>query len=173
MDLAPTILEMAGLAHPAPRYQSRDIVPMRGTSMLPFLHGSTPRIHPADFIQGWETAGRGALRPGDWKIVFIPRPKGSERWQLYNIATDPGEVHDLSEMPEQAERMKRMSKLWEQYVFECGVIPLAPELGKFLEAMEAQGTEDVWIEYPFNLEGAREDPEKFRRKVPRFTVSQM
>ena len=33
MDLVPTILEMAGVRHPAPSYQGREVVPMRGTSM--------------------------------------------------------------------------------------------------------------------------------------------
>ena len=31
------------------------------------------------------------------KIVFIPKPKGPEKWQLYNLAKDPGEVHDLAD----------------------------------------------------------------------------
>lgn len=35
MDITPTILEVAGIAHPAPKYQDRDIVPMRGKSILP------------------------------------------------------------------------------------------------------------------------------------------
>lgn len=96
MDLAPTILEMAGVSHPAPHYKGREVVSMRGKSMLPFITGSEPKIHEADFVNGWETCGRAAVRKGDWKILFIPKPKGPERWQLYNLAKDPGEVHDLS-----------------------------------------------------------------------------
>lgn len=33
MDIAPTILEMAGLSHPAPEWLGREVVPMRGASM--------------------------------------------------------------------------------------------------------------------------------------------
>jgi bisphosphoglycerate-independent phosphoglycerate mutase (AlkP superfamily) len=33
MDIAPTILEMAGLSHPAPQWLGREVVPMRGASM--------------------------------------------------------------------------------------------------------------------------------------------
>lgn len=128
MDLAPTILEMAGLAHPAPTYAGRKIVPMRGRSMLPYLSGRTPSIHPTDHITGWEACGRAAVRCGNWKIVFIPRPKGPEEWQLYNLATDPGEVKDLAR--EEPERLERMVKMWDQYVLETGVIPLAPALGQ-------------------------------------------
>lgn len=36
MDIAPTILEMAGLSHPAPQWQGREVVQMRGESMFPW-----------------------------------------------------------------------------------------------------------------------------------------
>jgi len=168
MDLAPTILAMAGISHPAPTYQSREVVPMRGVSMLPFFEGTSQRIHAEDFVQGWETCGRAALRNGDWKIVFIPKPKGPERWQLYNLAYDPGEVNDLSERIEQQERLKEMLKLWDQYVLETGVVPLAPELGRFLEATEAQMTENVWMEYEYWKDGARDNPKAFTKQPQRF-----
>ena len=136
MDLAPTILEMAGVSHPAPTYQGREVVTMRGRSMLPYLNGSSPSIHPADFINGWETCGRAAVRCGDWKIVFIPKPKGPEKWQMYNLKKDPGEVFDLAE--QDPERLEKMIKMWDQYVLETGVIPLAPALGQWIAAMEEQ-----------------------------------
>ena len=60
-----------------------------------------------------------------------------------------------------------MLKMWEQYVLETGVVPLAPELGRFLEATEAQMAENVWIEYPYYLDGARDEPEKFFREPPK------
>ena len=37
MDIAPTVLELAGIQHPAPTYQGRTVAPMRGASMLSFL----------------------------------------------------------------------------------------------------------------------------------------
>jgi arylsulfatase A-like enzyme len=167
MDLAPTILEMAGVHHPAPKYQGREVVPMRGKSFYPWATGQADRIHEKDFIQGWETCGRAALRYGDWKIVYIPKPKGPERWQLYNLVQDPGEVDDLAEV--EPDRLKQLLKLWDQYVLETGVIPLNPDLGKFLEATEAQMPENAWMEYDYWKPGARDEPDKFTRKPPRFT----
>ncbi|KAL4901582.1 hypothetical protein BDW74DRAFT_159749 [Aspergillus multicolor] len=168
MDFAPSILAMAGVAHPAPVYQGREIVPMRGVSFAEWAVGKEARIHEEEFIQGWETCGRAALRFGDWKIVYIPKPKGPERWQLYNIIDDPGEIHDLSE--QHPERLKKLLGLWDQYVLETGVIPLNPDLGKFLEATEAQMTENMWMEYDYWKEGAREEAtrERFMRRPPRF-----
>ncbi|KAJ9222974.1 hypothetical protein DTO169C6_4647 [Paecilomyces variotii] len=166
MDLAPSILDMAGVKHPAPTYEGREVVPMRGKSFYPWAAGKADRIHEKDFIQGWETCGRAALRYGDWKIVYIPKPKGPERWQLYNLASDPGEVDDLAEA--EPERLKELLKLWDLYVIETGVIPLCPDLGKFLEATEAQMPENAWMEYDYWKKGARDEPEKFMRKPPRF-----
>jgi arylsulfatase len=127
MDLAPTILEMAGVKHPAPTYQGREVVSMRGHSMLPYIRGNSKSVHEEEFVSGWETCGRAAVRKGDWKIVFIPKPKGPEKWQLYNLAKDPGEIHNLSEA--EPKRLAELIKCWDQYVLETGVIPLAPELG--------------------------------------------
>jgi arylsulfatase A-like enzyme len=173
MDLAPTILEMAGVSHSAPHYQGREVVPMRGKSMLPFMRGSSPGIHQDSFVSGWETCGRAAVRKGSWKIVFIPKPKGPERWQLYNLDTDPGEVHYLAE--QEAERLKELLKLWDQYVLETGVVPLAPDLGEFLKATEEQMAQNVGMEYEYWKEGARDGHEEFRREPPRFqrTVKQI
>lgn len=166
MDLVPTILDMAGVKHPAPTYQGREVVGMRGRSMIPYLSEQAPSIHEKDFIQGWETCGRAAVRKGDWKIVFIPRPKGTEKWQLYNLAADPGEIHDLAE--QEPERLEELLKLWDQYVLETGVIPLSPDLGNWMAAMEEQMPENAWIEYEYWKDGAREDPSKFTKKIPRF-----
>ena len=166
MDLAPTILDMAGVKHPAPTYQGREVVDMRGKSMVPYLQKKAETIHEKDFINGWETCGRAACRKGDWKIVFIPKPKGPERWQLYNLARDPGEVHDLAE--QEPERLKELIKLWDQYVLETGVIPLSPDLGHWIAAMEEQMPENAWIEYEYWKDGARDDPAKFTKTIPRF-----
>ncbi|KAH7131503.1 alkaline-phosphatase-like protein [Dactylonectria estremocensis] len=166
MDLAPTILDMAGVNHPAPTYRGREVVEMRGKSMVPYLQGTQPRIHDEDFINGWETCGRAACRKGDWKTVFIPKPKGPERWQLYNLAKDPGEIDDLAE--QEPARLKELIKLWDQYVLETGVVALSPELGHWMAAMEEQMPENAWIEYEYWEDGARDDPAKFTKTIPRF-----
>src|SRR5690625_7981543 len=53
MDLAPTLLEMAGVEHPATEGEpsspkpARQLEPMRGASMLPYLQRHSEHIHPA------------------------------------------------------------------------------------------------------------------------------
>lgn len=67
MDLVPTILEMAGVRHPAPSWNGREVVALRGSSMLAFLRGDEDKIHEDEFIHGWELCGTAALRKGRWK----------------------------------------------------------------------------------------------------------
>ena len=76
------------------------------------------------------------------------------------------EVDDLAD--KEPERLKQLLKLWDLYVIETGVIPLNPDLGAFIEATEAQMPENAWMEYDYWKKGARDDPEKFMRKPPRF-----
>ena len=136
MDICPTILEMAGIKHPAPTYQGRDVVPMRGVSMLPWLSGKEERVHDREFIHGWELCGRGAIRKAEWKAVFIPKPKGTEKWQLYDLSKDPGETQDLAQ--DHPIKLEELLGHWGKYVTDCGVVPLQPELGTFVVATEEQ-----------------------------------
>ncbi|VDB85257.1 unnamed protein product [Peniophora sp. CBMAI 1063] len=164
MDLMPSLLDMAGAPHPTPSYRGRAVVPMRGSSFVPFATGTSPRIHEQDHVTGWEMAGRAALRKGPFKIVFLPKPKGTEKWQLYDLSSDPGETTDLANEEEYAGKMEELLGHWEEYVLETGVVPLAPELGEWLRGTEEQMREDVWMEYRYWEEGAREEPERFWRR---------
>ena len=166
MDIAPTILEMAGISHPAPRFQGRDIVPMRGKTMLPWLCGRAERVHAEEHIHGWELCGRGAIRKGNWKADFIPKPKGTDKWQLYDLSRDPGEIVDLADS--EPEKMRELMGHWENYTTECGVIPLQPELGTYVVAMDEQMVENAWMEYEYWKPGAREERERFMREPKKF-----
>ena len=68
-DVAPTVLELAGIAPPGDRYDGRPVAPLEGRSMLPLLRGEAEAVHGDDHVMGWEIFGQRALRAGDWKIV--------------------------------------------------------------------------------------------------------
>jgi arylsulfatase len=119
MDLAPTLLELAGVEHPS-TYKGREVVPMQGKSWVEMLEGTTqsPR-GPGDWL-GWELFGNRAIRQGDWKISWHYEPFGSWDWQLFNLAEDPGEQYDLSaKLPE---KRQELIALWDEYVNMNGVI---------------------------------------------------
>lgn len=119
MDVLPTILDLAGVTHPGPTFRGRDVVPVKGASWLPHLSGFSPRLHEKDYVVGWELFFHQAIRRGDYKAVFIPKPKGPERWQLYKVSTDKGEIHDLAE--QEPAILDELIKHWLAYVSEFGV----------------------------------------------------
>ncbi len=66
-----------------------------GISVLPTLLGET-QTNCHDLF-AWDLRGRNlaqAARMGDWKIV---RSKTDEKWQLYDLKTDPGETRNVAD----------------------------------------------------------------------------
>ncbi|BAN48150.1 arylsulfatase [Metapseudomonas resinovorans] len=115
-DFAPTLLELAGVAPPGRRYQGRVVEPMSGLSILPLLQGAT---NPERSLGG-ELFGKYFIRQGDWKLVHMPRPWGNDDWQLYNLATDLAERHDLSRS--EPDKRAELQELWRRYAADNGVI---------------------------------------------------
>ncbi len=88
-DFLPTMAELVGVAAP----QGID-----GLSFLPALLGQ-PGQKKHDFLY-WEyhsQGGRVAVRMGDWKGIRNGMKKNpSAPLELYNLATDPAETHDVA-----------------------------------------------------------------------------
>jgi arylsulfatase len=120
MDVLPTFLELAGAEPPGTTYRGKPVAPIRGRSLLPEFTG-TGEVDDENYTLGWELYGQRAIRQGDWKIVWdASAPDGERRWELFNMADDPGEQVDLS--IEQPEQLARMEGLWDEYAKESGVI---------------------------------------------------
>jgi arylsulfatase len=177
MDIVPTILDYAGLTHPGTEYKGRQIAPVRGASWKSFLDAMAAEkldtspdspgvmaIHGEEKEFGWEIAGSGALRRGRYKITYVPLPRGPQRWELFDVIEDPGEVKDMSEaMPEV---FREMLKLWSVYASEVGVVGLAGQWknGHLLEGVKDE-FEDTgrWIRFI----GKKDVPAEIADKVPR------
>ena len=121
MDLLPTFLALAGTQHPGTEYRGQEVLPVKGKSLLPLFEGEVSQVHQPDEFMGWELYGHRSIRQGNWKIVWDQAlPVLERRWQLFNLADDPFEQHDVSaEYPQQFADMQR---LWEQYDAENEVI---------------------------------------------------
>jgi arylsulfatase A-like enzyme len=120
MDIAPTVLELAGVTHPGTEYQGREVAPMRGASLVPYLSGGAEAVHDAVTGTGWELFGRRAIRRGDWKALYLHQPYGPGAWQLYDLSTDPGEIDDLAAA--RPDKLAELLALWDRYVEDTGVI---------------------------------------------------
>ncbi|OBJ49267.1 arylsulfatase [Mycobacterium sp. 1423905.2] len=120
MDIAPTLLDLAGVAHPGTTYRGREVAAMRGRSLVGYLSGSVADVHSQATGTGWELFGRRAIRQGDWKALYLPAPYGSAAWQLYDLSTDPGEIHDQAAA--RPDKLIELVGLWDRYVEENGVI---------------------------------------------------
>ncbi|KAI9727386.1 MAG: hypothetical protein M1834_008457 [Cirrosporium novae-zelandiae] len=144
MDLAPTILDLAGIPPPADGlYNDRSIEPIRGRSWVPFLDNSSSSaaIHSIEHPVGWELMGCGALRQGFWKINWVPPPMGPGKWQLYDLSKDRSELNDLAE--KNPEKLKELLGLWETYRKEVGVVGLKDELQDYT-SLEIDENNDDW-----------------------------
>jgi len=98
VDLAPTILEFAGL-EPTPQ--------MQGTSLLPLLGDPSRAVDLpayADTVATQVSFGYSqlrALRHGGWKYILSPEP------ELYHLAEDPLELFNLARLePQRAASMR-------------------------------------------------------------------
>jgi arylsulfatase len=120
MDIAPTVLELAGAAHPGTAYRGREVEPMRGRSLVAYLSGHSDAVHDAQTGTGWELFGRRAIRRGDWKVLYLPAPYGPGAWQLYDLSRDPGEIDDLA--ASRPDKLAELLALWDRYVEETGVM---------------------------------------------------
>ena len=82
-------------------FPGREPTPLAGVSLAPILAGKDLPDRPP--IHLLFATDRG-LRDGDWKLASFR----SQPWELYNIANDRTELHDLAaQHPEIVERMSR------------------------------------------------------------------
>lgn len=60
----------------------------------------------------WRQGKRAALREGRWKIVAANGHGTADKWQLFDLLTDPSETNDLSESPRHSQQMKVLLRKW-------------------------------------------------------------
>jgi arylsulfatase A-like enzyme len=120
MDITPTLLESAGVEHPASQDGS-GLSPPQGRSMWPLLAGRQQEIRTDTDWLGWELFGNRAIRRGDWKLLYLLKAAGGTGdWELFDLRRDPAELHDLS--AKYPEKRKALLELWDEYVKRNGVV---------------------------------------------------
>jgi arylsulfatase len=109
VDLAPTILQLAGGAMPK-RVGEVDVPQAPGVSLVPTLAADVAMERASIW---WQHEGNRALRLGDWKLVAA----GSDHpWELYDLSKDRSETRDLA--ASQPERVASMACEWQRIADE-------------------------------------------------------
>jgi len=123
-DLAPTFLELAGIATPNEAASTESKHPITGKSMLPMLAGKGSP-HGNESLAG-ELFGNAYYREGNLKLLGM-RPQAGfgdnaqpVHWQLFDLAHDRGETTDLAVT--QPETVQRLKEAWLKYATQVGVV---------------------------------------------------
>jgi arylsulfatase A-like enzyme len=115
VDFYPTILALTGT-----KSEERHNDNLDGVSLLPVLQDPKAKLdreaiywhYPHYHAGGAEPYS--AVRAGDWRLVEFYRDGHAE---LYNLAKDIGETHDLSAaMPEKTRELRKMLHAWREKV---------------------------------------------------------
>ncbi|MEM6777473.1 MAG: sulfatase-like hydrolase/transferase [Planctomycetota bacterium] len=115
IDLMPTVLAATDATYPN-TIAGHAIHPLEGVSLMPTISGQTRE--PAEWMF-WEHSGHKAVRHGDYKALL---PRGSKAWELYNLANDRQERHDLAES--MSMRTSQMGEKWNEWAVNHDVIPI-------------------------------------------------
>ncbi|MFY0607682.1 MAG: sulfatase-like hydrolase/transferase [Cyclobacteriaceae bacterium] len=109
-DIYPTICDLAGVEVPAS---------VKGKSLLPVIDGEKSQVR--DYTYHAYKQYERAIRVGNYKLIEYVRAKeenrtgevsevGSRVTQLFNLANDPWEIHDLSWYEEYDETVKELRR---------------------------------------------------------------
>jgi len=141
-DIAPTILEAAGVDVPAV-YHGVEQQPMDGTSMMySFNDADAPNRKERQYYEmfgnraiwadGWKAVSLHANRmPWDVNVVL---PFDEDVWELYNVAEDFSEAHDLA--AEHPEKLEEMVKMFDEEAWKYNVYPLYDDMIKRIGAQQ-------------------------------------
>ncbi|MCA9034720.1 MAG: arylsulfatase [Planctomycetaceae bacterium] len=116
-DWLPTILEATGHAKKTPAN-------IDGISMVATLEGKQQKPREKLYREFPGYGGQQSIRVGDWKGIRQNMGRGNLTMELYNLATDAGEKHDVA--MEHPEIVARLNKAMEEHREPSQVFPLKP-----------------------------------------------
>ena len=114
-DWMPTLLEMIGAGDAVP-------ADIDGISMARTLQGDDQEPRPFLYREYAARGGQQSVRVGDWKAVRADLARGENAVELYDLAADVGEQHDVAD--QHPDVVDRLTKLMEQQHTPSALFPL-------------------------------------------------
>jgi arylsulfatase len=108
IDLAPTILELAGGKWPE-TFAGQPMPAPPGKSLVPAFARDGSVTHEYFW---WYHIGNRAIRAGDWKLVAAK----DSPWELYDLRADRSESHNLA--AEHPEKVRELQQAWTRHAEE-------------------------------------------------------
>jgi arylsulfatase len=157
IDVTPTILDCLGVEPPA---EIRGVAqsPLQGRSFRPsFDDAAAPA--PRD-TQYYEMLGNRAIYHRGWKAVTYhgtagmiydgvtdpTKPFNQDRWELYHVAEDFSESHDLAQ--EQPEKLRELVELWFAEAGRHDVLPLDAKIPAAIHRPRVSRPRRRFVYYP-------------------------
>ncbi len=110
VDLMATCVDLAQATYPT-KFNDHDIMPMEGFSLVPTMLGKP--LGARRFC--WRYGHNDAALDGTWKIL---RHKESDPWLLFDLKTDPSELHDQAAT--HPEILKKLVQQWQDWSDRVG-----------------------------------------------------
>jgi arylsulfatase A-like enzyme len=140
IDVAPTILEVAGLPEPVSVHGVQQM-PYEGTSMAySFDDDAAPDRHETQYFEmfgnrgiyhrGWTAVTR---HKTPWILVGEEAPAfDDDKWELYDTTSDWSQARDLA--AEHPDRLHELQRLWLIEATRYGVLPLDDRVAERIDA---------------------------------------
>jgi arylsulfatase len=122
IDVAPTILDLAGIAPPSV-VAGVPQMPVHGVSLKATF--SDPAAKLARDVQYFEMLGHRGVWKDGWKAVTHHTPGAAfddDKWELYRLSEDFSEYEDLAQR--EPGKLKELQDLWWTEAERLGVLPL-------------------------------------------------
>jgi len=121
-DVLPTVCDLIGIDVPTER-AGEPLLPRAGATFAATL--ADPAAPSAHHRTVEEMNGHRGYYEDGWEIVALHQPLtafSDDEWELYDLTTDPVELHDLSAA--EPDRRRRMIDAWEREAWANQIYPL-------------------------------------------------